>query len=217
MNVVMAVGAHPDDIEFGCGGTLLKHIWSGDYVIYVCMTGTPSVDEVSGKTIRTADEFRQELDASYRILNVDASYELGYTDLAVPFNQHSVSELDKIIQKHRVNTIYTHWAGDANQDHIATFKATMAAGRYVDNVYCYEQIPIPRLTENHMDAHYYVDISTTFKSKIEAALAHKSQIAKYQSVGFSVEKNLTTLAKFRGIQAACAYAEAFQVIKKIWK
>ena len=35
---VLAIGAHPDDIEFGCGGTLIKHKDEGHKVIYVCMT-----------------------------------------------------------------------------------------------------------------------------------------------------------------------------------
>jgi LmbE family N-acetylglucosaminyl deacetylase len=46
--VVMAIGAHPDDIEFGCGGTLLKHVKDGDTIIYVCMTGSESIDGTVG-------------------------------------------------------------------------------------------------------------------------------------------------------------------------
>jgi len=37
---IMAIGAHPDDIEFGCSGTLIKHKERGDKVVYVCMTST---------------------------------------------------------------------------------------------------------------------------------------------------------------------------------
>ena len=40
-------------------------------------------------------------------------------------------------------------------------------------------------------------------------------IQKYNKHGFSVEDNLETLAKFRGIQAKCKYAEAFQIIKQV--
>ena len=55
MNRIMAIGAHPDDIEFGCGGTLLKHKQNGDFVVYVCMTSTVSTDGVTGKVLRTKD------------------------------------------------------------------------------------------------------------------------------------------------------------------
>ncbi len=56
MKRVMAIGAHPDDIEFGCGGTLYNHKLKGDYVVYVCMTNTESVDGTNGTLLRTAEE-----------------------------------------------------------------------------------------------------------------------------------------------------------------
>jgi LmbE family N-acetylglucosaminyl deacetylase len=114
-----------------------------------------------------------------------------------------------------VDTIYTHWAGDANQDHISTFKTTMAAARYVPNVFCYEQIPISRMTENQMDINYYENIDNSFDKKIESSMCHKSQISKYEKVGLNVKSNLEILAKFRGIQGQCKYAEAFKILKMI--
>ncbi len=91
----------------------------------------------------------------------------------------------------------------------------MAAARYVPNVFCYEQIPVPRLSENQMMINHYVDITNYFNKKIEAANCHKSQMIKYMNHGLDVEENLETLAKFRGIQANCKYAEAFQIIKQV--
>ena len=140
---------------------------------------------------------------------------LPFTDLKVPFSFESVSKVESIIKKYDIDTIYTHWAGDANQDHIATFKTTMAASRYVPNVYCYEQIPVPRMSENQMDINYYVNITDSFDDKIKASMCHKSQIVKYIAHGFNVNDNLKILAQFRGIQANCQYAEAFKIIKQV--
>ena len=53
---VMAIGAHPDDVEFGCSGTLCNHINNGDYVVMVVMTNTKSVDGVTGEILRTKEE-----------------------------------------------------------------------------------------------------------------------------------------------------------------
>jgi LmbE family N-acetylglucosaminyl deacetylase len=212
----MAIGAHPDDIEFGCGGTLLKHKQNGDFVVYVCMTSTLSTDGVTGKVLRTEEQNTQEVQNAAKILKCDEIEFLPFTDLKVPFTFESISALDGLIRKYNIDIIYTHWAGDANQDHISTFKTTMAAGRYVPNIYCYEQIPIPRMSENHMDINYYVDITDTFNQKIDASLCHISQIEKYHDHGFNVKDNLETLAKFRGIQAKCKYAEAFKIIKQVW-
>jgi len=212
---VMAIGAHPDDIEFGCGGTLINHKDNGDVVIYVCMTDTESVDATQGKVIRTQDELKSETQCAADVLGVDKVFYLPFKDLHVPFSFDSVSRLETIIKQYNIDTIYTHWSGDSNQDHISTFKTTMAAARYVPNVYCYEQIPIPRHTDNPMRINSYRDISRTFDLKIKAAECHQSQFKKYKAAGFDVTENLTTLAKFRGIQANCKYAEGFQVIKQV--
>ena len=211
---IMAIGAHPDDIEFGCGGTLIKHKLNGDYVVYVCMTSSESVDGTTGKLLRTADQNHDETCAAAYLLQCDEIEFLGYKDLHVPFTYESISALEILIKKHNIDTIYTHWAGDANQDHISTFKTTMAAARYIPNVYCYEQIPIPRMTENHMSLNYYVNITDTFDIKLAASTCHHSQIEKYKTHGFDVLSNLELLARFRGIQVRCTYAEAFMIIKQ---
>ena len=215
MKHIMAIGAHPDDIEFGCGGTLIKHKQRGDKVIYVCMTDTQSVDKTTGKVIRSHEQLKKETQCAAEALGVDEIHYLPFTDLNVPFNLESVSELEKLIKEYEIDTIYTHWAGDSNQDHIATFRTTMAAARYVPNVYCYEQIPIPRQSENPMNINYFVDIDTTFNQKIVSAECHKSQFEKYKQVGFDVTKNLKLMAQYRGIQANCEYAEGFHIIKKV--
>jgi LmbE family N-acetylglucosaminyl deacetylase len=213
---VMVIGAHPDDVEFGCGGTILKHKNNGDFVVYVCMTNSVSYDGVNGAVLRTADQNKEETKNAAVVLKCDMVHFLPFNDLHVPFSFESVSELEKIIKQYDIDTIYTHWAGDANQDHIATFKTTMAAARYVPNVFCYEQIPVPRMSENQMDINYYVDITDTFDQKVKASLCHDSQIRKYTQHGFNVPDNLELLAKFRGIQAKCKYAEAFKIIKQVW-
>ena len=214
MKTIMAIGAHPDDIEFGCSGTIYNHTQNGDYVVMVVMTNTKSVDGVTGKVLRTKEENQEETINSANVLGCDIEF-LPFKDLHVPFDFESVSKLDKLIRDHKIDTIYTHWTGDANQDHIATFKTTMAAARYVPNVFCYEQIPIPRVSENEMKAQYYVNITDSFDKKIEASLCHQSQFEKYGLFGFDIESNLETLARFRGIQANCKYAEAFQIINMV--
>ena len=217
MNHVMAIGAHPDDIEFGCSGTLVKHQIKGDQIIYVCMTSTASVDAITGQTIRSENQLNEEVMCSAKQLGIYNVEFLQFKDLHVPFSFESVSSLERLIKKYKIDTIYTHWAGDSNQDHIATFKTTMAAARYVPNVFCYEQIPIPRHTENPMLVNYYVDITETFRNKIKASKCHKSQFDKYKKAGFDVEENLKVMAQYRGIEANCKYAEGFHLIKKVMK
>jgi LmbE family N-acetylglucosaminyl deacetylase len=214
---VMAIGAHPDDIEFGCSGTLIKHKERGDTVVYVCMTSTESKSGTSGNILRSLEQLKSEVKCSTELIECDYVEFAPFTDLHVPFNFESVSVLDGMMQTYKIDTVYTHWAGDSNQDHIATYKATMAAARYVPNVFCYEQIPLPRHTENEMNINYYNDITGFMDAKIEVAKCHKSQIKKYGEAGFDVPYRLKILAEYRGIQANCKYAEGFHLIKKVEK
>ena len=212
---ILAIGAHPDDIEFGCSGTLIKHIQDGDNVHILVMTGTESIDGTTDKVIRSMEQLHNEINNSLKIMGITLNANGGFTDLRVPFNLDSVSSIERRIKQWDIDTIYTHWEGDANQDHIATFNATMAAGRYVKNVFCYEQIPIPRLYTNVFCPDYYVDITDTLDSKIMASEAHISQINKYLEVGHAVIDNLLILAKYRGIQSGVKYAEAFHTVKRV--
>jgi LmbE family N-acetylglucosaminyl deacetylase len=211
---VMAIGAHPDDIEFGCSGTLMRHVQDGDDVTILVMTNSQSTDGVTGKVIRTGTQLYEEAGNAAEIIGAELIM-LSYTDLYVPFSFDSVSDIERYIKRDQIDTLYTHWAGDSNQDHIATYRASIAAARYVPNVFCYEQIPIPRHTENEMKPTYYSDITAHFEDKLRIANCHKSQIKKYAKVGFDVPKNLETLARYRGIQANTTFAEAFQVIKTV--
>ena len=109
--------------------------------------------------------------------------------------------------------MYTHWAGDTHQDHINTLNATMAAARLVNNVLCYEQVPLPRITTTYPVATYYVDVSNTMEIKLKGCREHKSQIDKFTEHGFDIIDNVITLAKYRGTQCSFKYAEAFNVLK----
>ena len=209
---VLAIGAHPDDIEFGCFGTLKKHKNAGDNVIMLVMTQSDVKDAHTGQVTRNSSVSVQEaLDAS-KVL--DCELILGpFEDTKVPFDSASVAFIEDIIKKNKIDIVYTHWAGDTHQDHINTLAATMAAARLIKNVLCYEQVPLPRITTTYPVANYYVDVTDTINFKLEGCNAHKSQVDKFMLHGFDIIDGIETLAKFRGNQAGVKYAEAFNVLK----
>ena len=86
----MAVGAHPDDIEFGCSGTLLKHKKQGDKVVMVIMTNTQSISGVTGKQLRSKTQLKQESGQAADIIGCELEF-LPFTDLRVPFGFESIS------------------------------------------------------------------------------------------------------------------------------
>lgn len=214
MKNVLAIGAHPDDLEFGCFGTLKKHIDKGDNVTLLVMTQSDVKDAHTGKVTRDSNISKNEATIAAKLL--DAKLFLGpFQDTKVPFNSESVKFIENIIKENKINWVYTHWAGDTHQDHINTLNATMAASRLVKNVLCYEQVPLPRITTTYPVANYYVDISKTLNTKLEGCKAHKSQIDKFAEHGFDMVNNVKTLAKFRGNQCGLEYAEAFNVLKMV--
>lgn len=210
---VLAIGAHPDDIEFGCFGTLKKHIDDGDTVTLVVMTKSDVKDAYTQEVTRDANTSLEEVINAAKALSSPELIIGGFEDTKIPFDSKSVAFLERIIKERNIDIIYTHWGGDTHQDHINTLSATMAAARLVKNVLCYEQVPLPRITTTYPVANYYVDITNTIDNKMDACAAHKSQIDKFNKHGFDMLDNVLTLAKFRGNQCGVKYAEAFNVLK----
>ncbi len=212
---VLAIGAHPDDIEFGCFGTLRKHIEAGDNVTLVVMTKSDVKDAYTQETTRDANISLQEAINAANILGSPELIIGDFEDTRIPFDNTSVAFLEQIIKQRNIDTVYTHWAGDTHQDHINTLSSTMAAARLVKNVLCYEQVPLPRITTVYPVANYYVDITDMMDYKLHGCEAHKSQIDKFNKHGFDMLDNVLTLAKFRGNQCGVKYAEAFNILKMV--
>ena len=209
---ILAIGAHPDDVEFGCFGTLKKHTDKGDKVFICLMSNSTVKDASTGKKTRTRKDSIIEAQQSADSIGADLIM-LDFQDTEIPFNSLTVSAIEKIINDNNIDTVYTHWGGDTHQDHINTLNATLAASRMVSNVFCYEQVPLPRVCMSYPVANYYVNITDTINSKIESCKYHKSQLKKYSNMGIDIIDNIKTLAKYRGNQAKIPYAEAFNVLK----
>lgn len=210
MSNVLAIGAHSDDIEFGCYGTLFRHWRRGDTITVVIMSNR-IILEVNKKCTNIG-EGESEKSAEYLHAEI---IRLNFSDKFVPFNSQSIEKLEKIIKDREIDTIYTHWGGDTHQDHINTLKTTLAAGRLINNVLCYEQVPLPRVPISYPVANYYVDITEYIDDKINCCKMHESQITKYNEQGFDVIDGLKVLARYRGNQINVKYAEAFDVLKMV--
>ena len=216
MKNILAIGAHPDDVEFGFFGTLKKHIQEGDKVIICLMSNSTVKDATTNQYTRTKDTSISEAECSAHSIGATLIM-LNYQDTEIPFNSDSIKQLEKIINQNNIDVVYTHWGGDTHQDHINTLNTTLAASRLVDNVLCYEQVPLPRVCRNYPVANYYVDITNTIKDKIIACECHESQVKKYNSMDISILDNLITLAEYRGTQCNVKHAEAFNVLKMVKK
>ena len=129
--VVLAVGAHPDDVEIGCGGALLRHATLEDDVNILTLTG----GEAGGTVAERLIESQRAADLiSARLFHA----ELADTSLSVSDGGVMIGTIEKVIAEVRPTIVYTHSKHDVHQDHRNVHDATLVAARRVPRVYCYQ-------------------------------------------------------------------------------
>lgn len=193
---VLAVGAHPDDIEAGCGGALLRYAQAGHRVFLMVMTE----GELGGAPqVRTAEQ----ADAA-KILGAEKIYWGGYPDTAIPNERGLVQKIEEVLRAVDPQVIFVHFPDDTHQDHRQVAMSTITATRYTKNVLFYEGP-----TTQHFSPSVYVDIDAVLDGKIKALQAHASQVHKTNVEGLSIVDVTRSAAHFRGIQGRVRNAEAF--------
>jgi len=206
---IVAIGAHPDDIELACGGTLAKAVENGHDVCMVIVTGKSSKDH-NDNYIRTTSQVNEEQLNACKILGIKNINILEFDDMDIPYSKELISKLDKIINDINPDIIFTHFVFDTHQDHIRTAKSTLSAARNQNTVMLYE--PINPSGRGYMPfrAQVYFDISNTIDKKINSLKAHKSQYDKY---GDKWIEGVKARAKFRGYEMGAEYAECFELVR----
>ncbi len=197
---VLAIGAHPDDIELGCGGALLAHRRAGDTITLLVMTSGELGSQGDAPRVLEQEESADLLHATLRWG--------GFEDGLVPEDRHSVSLIESVAQSSQTDMIYTHALGDTHQDHRATHGATLAAARRASRVLCYESPSTTSFTPN-----LYVDLDDRLEDKLELLRSHISQVLRNGPVDLDA---VEAQARFRGFQARRHHAEAFETHRFVW-
>ena len=193
---ILAIGAHPDDVEFGCGGTLIKYARQGHDVFLLVMTGGGGGGDAR---IR-----RQEQQAAGEIMGIAKLYWGEYPDTAIPLDRESIQRVERVILDVRPDFIFVHSQDDTHQDHRHLSGATITATRYTRNVLLYEGP-----TTQNFSPNVFVDIDGVLQDKISALQAHDSQVTKTNIEGMNILDIVQSSAHFRGIQGRVRNAEAF--------
>jgi len=195
---VLAIGAHPDDVEIGCGGTLAKHKADGDLLHIL----TLSLGSAGGDANVRLREALQAAELS------GATIEFGnLPDSRISDGKETIDVIEAAIQEFQPTHIYTHSLEDTHQDHRSVHMATLAAARSVPNVYCYQA---PSWTVEFRP-NRFVDISTFVEAKLQAIGAHKSQVDRSASLGEDV---IVSTARYWGRHAGCVMAEPLRVVRQ---
>ncbi len=199
MNII-AIGAHPDDIELGCGGTLLKAAKHGHNVFMYTLTRGGS----AGQVIRRSNE----LVNSAKSIGATSLWIDDYEDSKVYLTKDLINSIEFFIKKTKADIIYTHALNDNHHDHRAIAQATLEAGRFTPNIFGYENPS----TRNFNPTMYY-DISDAIEAKIGLIKLHESQDSKI----FLRSNSVKGLSEHRAIQSRLdekiVNVEAFEIMK----
>ena len=197
MNVV-AVGAHPDDIEIGAGGSIALHRARGDSVRFLVLT--------RGQKLSSPNQRESESRKAADVLSVDDVHFLGYEDTKVPYDDEIVERIDDHCGEVDADRVYIHTEEDTHQDHRRAALSSIAATRNTPEVLAFESPS----TRSSFDPQYYNSLSEGFlERKIEAIKSHESQ----QEKKYLEAEAMKGLARFRGRQSNTRYAEAFEVVR----
>ncbi len=220
----LVVVAHPDDAELLCAGTVAKLCRTGWEVYYCLVTsGDKGTKDPEMTPQRLAEIREEEQREACRILGVRDVFFLRYPDGFVRNDETLRGAIVRLIRRLRPHTVIT-WDGFRrgfnHSDHravgIATYDAVFPASR--DPFYYPEHIIEEGLTWHRVgelllagsdEPDYFVDISDYFDLKIEALLAHRSQVARDQSREewvANMRRRVQEMVETTGI----AYAEAFR-------
>lgn len=217
---VLVVAAHPDDELLGLGGTVARHVSSGDQVTIALIAdvGTARYEDETIQAVR-----RCALQAASRLGVSDVRF-AGLADQVLdtlPILEIT-QWIEGVLRDTQPQIIYTHHRGDVNRDHQVVHEATLTAARpysapSVERILCYET---PSATEwagpyveNCFASNVYVDITDYLESKLSAMSAYATELSSFPHPR-SVEA-LRARAIHWGSVIGVAAAEPFMLIREI--
>jgi LmbE family N-acetylglucosaminyl deacetylase len=217
---VLAVGAHPDDLEILCAGTLAKFAQRGDQVIIAVATN----GEVGSATLPKAEIAairRREAQASANLIGAEFIW-MGYPDEFLFSTQETRLDFINLVRKARPDVILAHAPVDYHPDHRTSGQILwdIRVMTTVPNIKT-EEPPCDRIPEiYYFDTlagidfvpQHYVDISDTFEMKKAMLACHQSQSAWLESqYDMNYMQFIEYVCRYRGVQCGVKYAECFQV------
>ena len=226
MNKILIIAAHPDDDILGCGGLMSKYRNQIEFkVIFIAEGSSCRFDK---KDI--VAENTQKIIKNRNSCGVIALKSLGvknyhfYNFPCGRLDQVPIIEINKIIEneinKFKPDTVFTHSSDDTNNDHIIVHRATQMATRpgartFVEKLYTYEILSSTewRFTKT-FSPNYFESLSeSNVEEKWSALQKYMSEIKEYPYP--RSREGVFTLAKYRGIQSANRYSEAFRLIREM--
>lgn len=206
---IIAIGAHLDDIELACGGTLAKAINNGHDVRMLVLSESDYTN-FKGEVLRTKDQALTEGKKAAKVLGVDDLVILDNSTKDIPYHSRIVEQIEAEITDFQPDLIFTHWAFDTHQAHQGTALSTISAARRHSSILMYEPISPSGRSYVGYRPQLYIDISCSINQKLDSLKAHESQYEKY---GENWIEAIEARARHRGFEGGYRYAESFEILR----
>ena len=197
---ILAIGPHPDDIEIGCGGTLLKYVRSGNDVFLLVLTSGGYGGDISIR-MKEQEDVKKYLGAKELFWG-------GFRDTELVDSRDTIHKIDEVVRKVSPDVVFINYHDDVHQDHRAAANAGVSATRYVKEVLFFE---VP--TTRNFEPNVFVDIADVLDDKIKLLELHASQVDRTKVVNLTILESATSCANFRGFQGRVKYAEGFKALR----
>ena len=207
---ILAIGAHLDDIEIACGGTLAKAIESGHEVKVLIMSKSGYTNK-DGQIQRSDELAVEEGMNALHTLGIQDIEIMDFATKDIPFRSDVVNAIDLCVFKYNPDIIFTHHPFDTHQAHEGVSKASIAAARRKNTVFFYEPITPSGRSYVAFKPTLYVDIESTLDKKIESLKCHTSEYNKFGAEDWI--EGVRCRCGFRGYEIGKKFAEAFEILR----
>lgn len=207
---ILAIGAHPDDMELEAGGTLAKWALKG-HEVYLLVLTSGEYHGTDGQIYKT-EMLKNEAKKASKILKIKELRFLNYIATELPSNGKIISEVDHILQEINPDVLISHHPFDTHQDHMAAAHIMFAIARQgrVKNALSCSPLPY-RPNVFAFRPQLFIDISSTMDLKLAAIRSYKSQYEKFE--GEKLINRVSSMAQMAGWAVNTDYAESFEVVR----
>ncbi|PFG20936.1 response regulator [Serinibacter salmoneus] len=194
---VLAIGAHPDDVEIAVGGTLAAHADAGDPVVILTLSRGA---RGGGTTNRQNEAMAAAERLGARLFLEDLP------DTTIPPADPTVGIIERVVAEVRPAIVYTHSGRDRHQDHRAVASASLVATRRVDTVACFQT---PSATVDFAPSRFVtIDRYIDAKLHLIAAFASQTAIRDYLEPDF-----VRATARYWSRFGTGRYAEPLEIVR----
>ncbi len=219
MNYLFVV-AHPDDEVLGAGATISKLVKEGNKVAVATLVNQ------AGARMNLSETLSEDQKKAFQIMGVDKTYAGDFPNIQMNTIPHLklVQFIEHAIEDWKAEAIFTHHPSDTNNDHVMTSYAAQAASRLfqrrlgVPALKQFVYMEVPSSTEwsfdsssNRFSPNMFVEVGKEgIDTKIKALSCYTGVMRPYPHP--RSEEAIVGLAAYRGVQAGCNYAEAFESV-----